>query len=496
MDLALEWQERRNIRGIFSSSPATTAAVSSESTPCREVRSSVARPRSAERRWRREAQPHSDTEVLHTSMERRRLQLATERQAEQSRTERPPSAPLSSPALREDAAQSRGGLVTALQSDHEHHLQAVQACQKEQAIQGEKIEGVWTRVHQLETAFSEAHEALRVKFGEEISGLREGQHSYDVKSQTRMDNFELELTTALEERAREADRLLEHRLIEAAEKLQQRIQAVEEGLADDRRRLHKLEEESGHQRVSELSSLLEAEAGKVLQEAGADLGARVDTRLLELQTTLRQQLDEATGQCSRLQDQAAVKISELDSALSLCTRSLEERDRNQMQLQSLDADMRQVWRRLAEMGPLSSSMELRSQDRRRDDRLTEDLERWRHTLDLELAAMCRRIDAMDSRLCVEVPRAVESRLEDLDTKLRQWVQRLEGDPGYPDPPWVPALRSLGIELKGLLAAQVEDSAVALRSVARMVGDMRTAAATTEETLKAEGVRNVYAIPAN
>eukprot|EP00971_Amphidinium_carterae_P128662 2548356-Amphidinium_carterae.1 len=157
----------------------------------------------------------------------------------------------------------------------------------------------------------------------------------------------------------------------------------------------------------------------------------------------------------------------------------------------LDADMQQMRRHLADVAD-SIAPSAQSKAEQTKGRVAEDMDGWRRTWDLQLAALCSRLDAMETRHAAEMPRVVEAQLRGMEDKLNRQLQQLRGEVGNAEPPWEPPLRALGHELKALLAEQAEDSANALRSMSRIVRELRLSVMQAQP----EGTQDIHAITAN
>mmetsp|Transcript_45802 Transcript_45802/g.106403 ORF Transcript_45802/g.106403 Transcript_45802/m.106403 type:complete len:511 (+) Transcript_45802:78-1610(+) len=469
MDLALDWQERRQVvSSNFRSPEVHRSQPGLESRWARESPPGAMQAAQASTRLRR-AQSAAPTmearDTFHSSpINSLQVQLELERFAGE--------------AAATSSCQAKPEAGSAAHSEEEH-------CTDSSGVAHRSfLKGIWKRLGQLEASWQDAHAALGAKLSAEV---RETQRAQEAKAASNLSTFELELTTALEERSREADMLLEKRLIDMAESLQERLAAVEGSLSDDRQRIEKLEQDAAAEGLPVQGSSLHATADKLLH----DVGAQVDAQLSAMQRELEARAEDASTKCDKVFDRVAAKLSELDGTIQICTKSTKDQELQSGLLQMLDADMQQMRRHLADVAD-SIAPSAQSKAEQTKGRVAEDMDGWRRTWDLQLAALCSRLDAMETRHAAEMPRVVEAQLRGMEDKLNRQLQQLRGEVGNAEPPWEPPLRALGHELKALLAEQAEDSANALRSMSRIVRELRLSVMQAQP----EGTQDIHAITAN
>jgi len=329
----------------------------------------------------------------------------------------------------------------------------------------------------MEASWREAHAALRAELVREIGGLRDGLREGEEDRQRSnvrlLTDFEVELTSALEARAKEADELLEKRLIEATEGLQRRLADVEASVCEDRERLAGVEEGELERRLAEMESTVKEidttatadrtrvaetgqSCGEALQVAKEQL-ATFRQRIQQLQDDNTESKEQMTSLCQRVKqlqsdrdetkehmgslklrlhqsqtetggatDDVDRRLQRLDESLGARLIEVESSVTSQLSTQqrAMDAQVQELQRRLedvqhrvlSDVGELRAHRELVAQ---REDRVAvmpeARFEELRHLCDLELAALRGRIEASELG-CAEDTQALRISLEAVEAR--------------------------------------------------------------------------------
>lgn len=237
----------------------------------------------------------------------------------------------------------------------------------------------------LEAAWREAHAALRTEVARELTALREalrrGEEEQQRSSVRLLTEFEVELTSALEARAKESDVLLERKLVEAGDGLQKQFTAFD----SERKKLAGLEGES-QRRIDSLDA------------------AVVDIRQ-SCSEALRVQRDQLATFSHRIQH---VQDDALDTKEQLAALRQAESGGAARQL-SLEAQLRDVLRE-RERRPEAPRDTAALADLHAE-RVEARLEEVRRGCDLEVAALRGRLEAVELRGLDDV-HALRAQLEE------------------------------------------------------------------------------------
>jgi len=305
----------------------------------------------------------------------------------------------------------------------------------------------------LEAAWREAHctlreevardvAALRAEAARDAAALRDGIRDSEEEKQRSfvrlLADFEVELTSALEARAKETDRLLEQRLVEAGEGLQRQLADFELTVSKDRERLVGLEGDTRRHlveldeavradrvRVTETSQSC-GEALQVTKEQLATFRQRIQQlqddsadskeQVAALRQRLQQLLDLGSGtvdvdrRIQRLDDAVDTRLREAETGFVTQHCDLENR------VQDLQRRIEDVHRRLlADISDVRAQHELAAQrggsavaaDGRYDD--------VRRFCDLEFAALRGSVEASELRLAEEM-QALRRGLEEVELR--------------------------------------------------------------------------------
>jgi len=116
------------------------------------------------------------------------------------------------------------------------------------------------RAEDWHSAFS----TLRAEVSRELGVVRSGEEEQRRNAMKMFTDFELELTEALEARAKETDSLLERRLIEAGEALQRRLAEFETAASADRARISGFESEI-RRKLAEMEAASNADRERIAE---------------------------------------------------------------------------------------------------------------------------------------------------------------------------------------------------------------------------------------
>eukprot|EP00927_Polykrikos_kofoidii_P002887 TRINITY_DN11153_c3_g1_i1.p1 TRINITY_DN11153_c3_g1~~TRINITY_DN11153_c3_g1_i1.p1 ORF type:complete len:991 (+),score=233.92 TRINITY_DN11153_c3_g1_i1:254-3226(+) len=284
-----------------------------------------------------------------------------------------------------------------------------------------------------EAAWREAYAALRAEVAREIAklrdDLRDGEEERQRGAVRLLTDFEVELTSALEARAREADGLVEKRLIEVGEGLQRRLIDFEDATSRDRVRLANLEG-NAQKRLAELETVVRedrlrvtetsqscGEALKVakeqletfrqrlhvLQDASVDAKeqtAGLKSHVHQLQTDHEEAKSEVDRRLQYLEDNLAVEIREVETKINAQQLELSGH------LQEMQRCLEQSQHALR--GDLSG---LHSTQREAKDALEERCEKVRRSCDMELATMRKGLEANLADRLDALRRQIEGHVE-------------------------------------------------------------------------------------
>lgn len=290
-----------------------------------------------------------------------------------------------------------------------------------------------------QASWKEAHEALRAEIANEFEALRKGREEQQRESVRLLTEFEVELTTALEARAKEADGVLERKLIDAGEGMSRRLVTFEEAVNDDRARLIGLE---GHAqgRLTELEAVVQAEKTRSMEQ-GQTFG--------EALHSAKEQLASLRPRVNQLQEDSNETKEQLVSWKQRMQQLQEDREDVKEQLASVrqrfstlmvegagtatSASTEAEWRRLGR--------EMENRMQRFDDslgaRLRESEARLRTDVAEEVAALRQRVQPLlDASVTAaaggfsstsgSVPPELERRLQRLDEALGTKICETEG----------------------------------------------------------------------
>eukprot|EP00928_Gymnodinium_smaydae_P045169 TRINITY_DN30143_c0_g3_i2.p1 TRINITY_DN30143_c0_g3~~TRINITY_DN30143_c0_g3_i2.p1 ORF type:complete len:1077 (+),score=239.23 TRINITY_DN30143_c0_g3_i2:351-3233(+) len=180
----------------------------------------------------------------------------------------------------------------------------------------------------LEAAWREAHSALRLEVSRELSALRENlrEREEDRKrsSVQLLTDFEVELTSALEARAKESDGLLEKKLIEATETLQRQFSGLEASLKEASEKTWGPDGET-QRRLAELEASARS-TGSRLAETGQSCGEALQVAKEQL-ATFRQRIQHVQDEGSEAKEQLGVLKQRVQQLM-------DEREENREQLAS------------------------------------------------------------------------------------------------------------------------------------------------------------------
>lgn len=268
------------------------------------------------------------------------------------------------------------------------------------------------RLEALDSSWRESHAALSAECAQliqEVAALRGSDDERAKRANQSLTDFEVELTTALEARAKETDGLLERRLMEAGDGLMRRLAEFESAIREESAR----------------SSGVEGDVLKRIEQVEATLGvdqARASEAPMAMQEAMgfiesaRGQLTEVGQQIRELQRESGATHGQLCDMLQQMQRLQQNEGEVQRQLASMSRQMQQPHPCQARVDTASSPLPLAEAERRfqmLDDAFSSRLRETENSVVAQHSVLKAQVHEL--KCCIEV---VQHRLQAEITDLR------------------------------------------------------------------------------
>lgn len=217
------------------------------------------------------------------------------------------------------------------------------------------------RLGALEVAWRDSHALLSAEceqLAQDVAALRGSEEERARRSTQSLTDFEVELTTALEARAKETDGLLERRLVEAGEGLMRRLIDFESTMREENARISGVEGDL----LKRLDQMEAAVTSDRLRTAEASKSQQEASGLMEAASG---QLTEVREQIQDLQRESGQTHEQLCELLQQLQRLQLDKDEVRGQLASMSRQMQQQQQHCQDRGEASTHYQLTAETERR-----------------------------------------------------------------------------------------------------------------------------------
>eukprot|EP00747_Dinoflagellata_sp_TGD_P210540 gnl/TRDRNA2_/TRDRNA2_83805_c0_seq1.p1 gnl/TRDRNA2_/TRDRNA2_83805_c0~~gnl/TRDRNA2_/TRDRNA2_83805_c0_seq1.p1 ORF type:complete len:897 (-),score=208.48 gnl/TRDRNA2_/TRDRNA2_83805_c0_seq1:155-2824(-) len=281
------------------------------------------------------------------------------------------------------------------------------------------------RLDQLEASWRDSHASLRNELTRELSAFKEGQEIQMRNGESRLSDFEVQITEALEVRAREADGLLEKKLVEAGAALQRKVSELcdfEAAARSDRERLAGLSGDA-HRRLSELEASARADRQKVAETSQScsealQVAKEQMSAFRERVQQLQESGDSARSQLHNLEDALGVRLRETESRLVTQHRDTEG------QVRELQKQVGEVERRLlGEVHRAREGLSAAAATARPSDAATAQVvDELRRSCDIEFSAVQSRLEVIQLRCAEDAREAFQAQQAETEARITGLVE--------------------------------------------------------------------------